>query len=180
MICVTSGAKGGTGKTTFSFVLAWTLYYIFKEEISIINLSKISYNIKTNISIYNIIKKNKINILDFPAFTLYDKTLLTIFKLCKNIIFVVDEDPHTLESTRIYADIAKGRVAGLILNMVIGKPSLTYLLSYRKLGNIYIVHFDEKLRIYRGERVDPVLVRSRAVAEMARAAVDLAKNRLDL
>jgi MinD-like ATPase involved in chromosome partitioning or flagellar assembly len=177
-ICVTSCAKGGTGKTTFSFILAHVLHYITKKKIYIINLSKIPYNIESKLFIHNkyLIYKDGFAVLDFPAFTKYDEAMHAALRRCDSIIVVADEDPHTLESVRLCAEVIRGKVVAVVLNQVIGRPSLKYLVAYRALGRVYVVRFDERLRIYRGEGVDPGEAKSKAVAEMIKAAVDIAKR----
>lgn len=175
-ICVVSGSRGGTGKTTFSFILAHVLEYIFNDDIIIVNLSRIPYKIKTDLRISDDLVENGVAVLDFPAFRIDDRDMLSYFLRCKRVVFVADEDPHTLTSARLYLELAKTQVLGIIINMVISKPKIKYLFSYKKLGNIYVIPFDNLLRVYRADGVDPVKIRSPAVARMIKAAVDIAKK----
>lgn len=178
-ICITSGAKGGTGKTTFSFILAHVFYHITKKRVYIINLSKIPYNIKSELNIYNkYLARGEFVVLDFPAFTRYDEVMRTALRSCDFVVVVADEDPHTLESIRLCAESIRGKVIAVVLNQVVGRPSLKYLVAYRALGKVYVVHFDERLRVYRSEGLDPSEAKSKAVTEMIRAAVDITKRLL--
>lgn len=175
-ICVVSGSRGGTGKTTFSFILAHVLEYIFNNNITIVNLSKIPYKIKTSLKISDDVVEDELAVLDFPAFRLDDRNMLSYFLRCKNVVFVADEDPHTLASAKFYLKLTKTQILGIIINMVIKKPRINYLFSYRKLGSVYVVPFDESLRIYRASGVDPIKIRSPAVVRMIKAAVDVARK----
>lgn len=114
--------------------------------------------------------------MDFPAFRLDDRDMFSYYIRCKYIVFVADEDPHTLESARSYLKLVNARKLGIIINMIINKSSVYYLLSYRRFSNIYLIPFDEQLRIYRADGVDPIKIRSPAVVRMIKAAVDIAKK----
>ncbi|MEZ0248062.1 MAG: ATPase [Thermoproteus sp.] len=115
-------------------------------------------------------------LFDFPAFGLTDRVLLDYYLSCRNIVFVADEDPHTVEIAKAYLKIARGNKLGVLINMVIGRPKLKYLIEYRRFGKIYLIPFDEELRIYRAEGLDPIKVRSPGVVKMVKAAVDIAKK----
>ncbi|MGC9170383.1 MAG: ATPase [Thermoproteus sp.] len=175
-ICITSGSRGGTGKTTFSIIMAHVLKYIYQKNIVIINLSKIPYKIKTDIDIETDIVDGDIRIYDFPAFHLSDRDLLSLYLSCRNIVFVADEDPHTLESARTFLKLARGRKLGILINMIIGRPKLRYIVLYSKYSKIYLIPFDEQLRIYRANGVDPIRLRSVGVAKMVKVAVDIARK----
>lgn len=176
-ICVASGAKGGTGKTTFSFILGHILNYLYKDNIILINLSKIPYNIKTDLYISTDISEGgSLRVLDFPAFQMSDRYLLSLYLSCKNVVFVVDEDPYTAEIAEAFLRLLNNKNIAIIINMIIGKPSIKYLIKYRKISNIYLVPYDENIRIYRTEGLDPIRVRSPGVAKMIRAAVDIARR----
>ncbi|MEL9991028.1 MAG: hypothetical protein QXP98_09485 [Thermoproteus sp.] len=102
--------------------------------------------------------------------------LLDYYLSCRNVVFVADEDPQTIEIAKTYLKIARGDKLGILINMIIGKPKLKYLISYRRFGKVYLIPFDRELRIYRAEGLDPIKVRSPGVVKMIRAAVDIAKK----
>lgn len=177
-ICVTSGSRGGTGKTTFSIIMAHVLKYIYQKNIVVINISRIPYRIKTDIDIRTdlIDRQRHIRVYDFPAFQLSDRELLSLYLSCRNIVFVADEDPYTAESAKAFLKLARGRKLGVLVNMVIGMPKLKYIILYSKYSKVYSIPFDEQLRIYRASGVDPIKLRSAGVAKMVKAAVDIARR----
>lgn len=155
-LCITSGSKGGTGKTTFAEVMAYVWSVISGAPIRVAKpLGRSS------------------SVVDFPAFQLTDRRYLERFLRCKHVVYVVDEDLETVRAVEILHAVARGEVLGVVLNKVLGKPGREFTRLYRRMGEVYVVHFDERLAIHRSVGVPPFKMRSIAVLEMAKAAVDI-------
>ncbi|ABP51459.1 MULTISPECIES: hypothetical protein [Pyrobaculum] len=156
-ICITSGYKGGTGKSTFSEILVyvWRVLGLRAEAIRPFD------------------KGGGVSVVDFPAFQLTDRRHLAELINCNYLVYVVDEDPQTLEAIEKIHVLMKKEVLGVLINKVIGKPSKEFLKAYRRLGHVHVARFDEKLAVHRATGMAPYKVRSVAVLDMAKAAVRL-------
>ena len=112
-------------------------------------------------------------IVDFPAFQLTDKLYIKRLIECDRVVYVVDEDPETLNAVETLHVALRDRVFGVVLNKVVKKPGKEFLRAYGRLGKVYVVHFDERMAVHRSIGVPPYRVRSIATLEMAKAAVGL-------
>jgi len=155
-IAITSGAKGGTGKTTFAAVAA----YVWRSLGVPVRVAKTA----SAAGFY---------LVDLPAFRLDDKLFVKILSKCKALIYVVDEDFETLGSVERLHAAVKGDVYGVILNKVFRKPGEVFVKAYKRFGDVYVVPFDEKLAVHRAVGIPPFRVKSPATLAMAEAAVDL-------
>lgn len=158
-ICITSGSKGGTGKTTFAEILA----YVWKAlglPVALVKPLGESFN-------------NGVSVVDFPAFTLSDRRHLKALLRCNMLIYVVDEDYQTLGTVELIHVLARKEVLGVVLNKVVRRPSREFVKLYSTLGDVHIVRFDEKMAIHRAVGIPPYKVRSLATIDMARAAVEM-------
>ncbi|MEM1597040.1 MAG: hypothetical protein QXP31_05445 [Pyrobaculum sp.] len=160
-ICVTSASKGGTGKTTFAEVFAHVL------EILGISASRASPHEEARVGV---------RVVDFPAFPLSDKTYLKKALACDWTLYVVDEDEETLRAVELFHVVARPRLAGVVVNKVIKRPSKYFITAYKRLAQVYVVRFDEDLAVHKSIGVPPYRVRSPAVLDMAKASVDIAKK----
>lgn len=114
--------------------------------------------------------------MDFPAFTLVDEVYVKALERCDYCVYVVDEDLETLRTVETVYVLNRREVLGVVLNKVIKRPSSQFLRQYSRFGRVHVVSFDEKLAVHRAVGVPPYRVRSVAVAEMAKAAVDILKK----
>lgn len=158
-ICVTSGSKGGTGKSTFSELLTY-IWSVLGAEARLVRPLERGLD-------------GGVAIVDFPAFQLTDRRHLAELVGCNYVVFVVDEDPHTLEAVEKIHVLLRREVLGILINKVVGRPSKEFLKAYRRLGDVHIARFDTKLAVHRAIGVPPYKVRSVAVLDMAKAAVRL-------
>jgi len=158
-ICVTSGAKGGTGKTTFAEILAYVWRKAFGISAGVVKpFSRGDFEVR---------------IVDFPAFQLTDRLYIKRLIECDGVVYVVDEDLETLNAVETLHVALKDKVFGVVLNKVVKKPGKEFLRAYGRLGKVYAVHFDEQMAVHRSIGVPPYRVRSIATLEMAKAAVGL-------
>ncbi|ABL88177.1 conserved hypothetical protein [Pyrobaculum islandicum DSM 4184] len=162
-ICITSGAKGGTGKTTFANVFAYT-YHI---------LTGTSTRVVKPLDSYQGIE---IAIVDFPAFQLTDKKYLKRLLRCDAVLYIVEEDFETLRAIEILHMLIKAEVLGVVINKVLEKPSKEFISIYSRFGKVYIIHFDKKLAIHKSVGIPPYRLRSIATLEIAKAAVDIIRK----
>jgi MinD-like ATPase involved in chromosome partitioning or flagellar assembly len=158
-VCITSAAKGGTGKTTFAEILA----YVWRKAFGI------SAGVAKPFSRGDF----EAQIVDFPAFQLTDKLYIKRLIECDGVVYVVDEDPETLNAVETLHVALRDKVFGVVLNKVVKKPGKEFLRAYGRLGKVYVVHFDERMAVHRSIGVPPYRVRSIATLEMAKAAVGL-------
>lgn len=159
IICINSGSKGGTGKTTFAEL---TTYVWRRLEVSTV-LTKPPV----------VVKRGVVNVVDFPAFSLTDLLYVKSLGRCDSYIYVVDESFETLKAIETIHVIYRKKVLGVIINKVIKKPSGLFLEQYKKFGNTYIIRFDDRLAIHKAIGAPPYRVRSVAVLDMTKAAVDI-------
>jgi hypothetical protein len=158
-LCITSAAKGGTGKTTFAEILAYVWRKAFGISAGVVKpFSRGDFEVR---------------IVDFPAFQLTDKLYIKRLIECDGVVYVVDEDLETLNAVETLHVALRDRVFGVVLNKVVKKPGKEFLRAYGRLGKVYVVHFDERLAVHRSIGVPPYRVRSIATLEMAKAAVGL-------
>ncbi|MCI4447479.1 MAG: hypothetical protein JHC20_06180 [Pyrobaculum sp.] len=162
-ICVTSGAKGGTGKTTFAEILAYVWRAVFGLSTGVVRPLDDG-------------KSFEVRLVDFPAFQLTDRPHLKALLRCGGVIYVVDEDYETLHAVEVLHAVLRGKALGVVFNKVIKKPGKEFLRAYSRLGKVYVVHFDERMAVHRSIGVPPYRVRSIATLEMAKAAVDLKRR----
>ncbi len=159
-VCIASGGKGGTGKTTFATVLS----YVWKN-----------YGVSVSLSTPLRRAGGGVNVVDFPTFQTTDVIYVESLLKCHGVIYVVEEDVECVKAVDQIHVIAKRDVWGVVVNKVFAKPSKLFQKLYGRLGPLYVVHFDEKLAMHRAVGMSPHEVRSRAVLEMGRAAVDILK-----
>ncbi|MGC9131067.1 MAG: hypothetical protein ACP5H5_05720 [Pyrobaculum sp.] len=160
-ICVTSGAKGGTGKSTFAELMAFVWRALGNPARVVKPLSGSP--------------GSGLLIVDFPAFQLTDRRHMAELLRCDSVIYVADEDYQTLASVEVVHAIARRPVLGVVLNKVIKRPGRDFLRQYSRLGEVHVVRFDEKMAVHRAVGVPPYRVRSIATLDMAKAAVKLYK-----
>jgi hypothetical protein len=161
-VCVTSAMKGGTGKTTFAEVLAYVWQAVFGLSVAVVKP-------------WGKRDGAEVNIVDFPAFQLSDKYYLKRLLKCAHVVYVVDEDFETLHAVETLHIALRGNdVRGVVLNKVIRRPA--FIRVYRRLGEVYVVRFDERMAIHRSVGIPPYKVRSVATLDMAKAAVELKKH----
>ncbi|MEZ0319087.1 MAG: hypothetical protein ABWK05_03710 [Pyrobaculum sp.] len=160
-ICVTSASKGGTGKTTFAEVFT----YILK-----------TFGISASVVRPQEDARVGVKVVDFPAFPLSDKTYLKKALTCDWTLYVVDEDEETLRAVEIFHVMTRPRLAGVVLNKVIRRPSKYFTTAYKRLAQVYVIRFDENLAVHKSIGVPPYRVRSPAVLDMAKTSVDLVKK----
>ncbi|MEM0483144.1 hypothetical protein [Pyrobaculum aerophilum] len=158
-ICITSGSKGGTGKTTFAEILA----YVWKALGAPVALTK-PFAKSVN---------NGMSVIDFPAFTLNDKRHLEALLRCNALVYVVDEDYQTLAAVELIHTLARKEVLGVVVNKIVRRPSKEFVKLYSKLGEVYIVRFDEEMAVHRAVGIPPYKIRSMATIDMAKAAVEI-------
>ncbi len=162
-VCVTSGAKGGTGKSTFAEILAYVWRAVFGLSTGVVKPLDGGGNFE-------------VRVVDFPAFQLTDRPHLKALLRCGGVIYVVDEDYETLNAVETLHTALRGKALGVVLNKVVGRPGREFLKMYSRLGRVYVVHFDERMAVHKSVGVPPYRTRSVATLEMARAAVDLKKH----
>ncbi len=162
-VCVTSGAKGGTGKSTFAEILAYVWRAVFGLSTGVVKPLDGGGNFE-------------VRVVDFPAFQLTDRPHLKALLRCNGVIYVVDEDYETLNAVETLHAALRGKALGVVLNKVVGRPGREFLKMYSRLGRVYVVHFDERMAVHKSVGVPPYRTRSVATLEMARAAVDLRKH----
>lgn len=162
-LCITSGWRGGTGKSTYAAVLG----YIWRD----------AFGLSTRLSTpLDRTRGGGVNVVDFPTFQTTDDIYLKRLAGCTAVTYVVDEDIESLRAVEVLHPIIKREVWGVVVNKVVGKPNRLFLEIYRRFGQVYVVHFDIKLALHRSVGVPPYRVRSPAVLEMARSAVDMLKR----
>jgi CO dehydrogenase nickel-insertion accessory protein CooC1 len=158
-VCITSAAKGGTGKTTFAEILAYVWRKAFGISAGVVKpFSRGDFEVR---------------IVDFPAFQLTDKLYIKRLIKCDGVVYVVDEDLETLNAVETLHAALRDNVFGVVLNKVVKKPGKEFLRAYGRLGKVYVIHFDEQIAVHRSIGVPPYRVRSIATLEMAKAAVGL-------
>jgi CO dehydrogenase nickel-insertion accessory protein CooC1 len=158
-LCITSAAKGGTGKTTFAEILAYVWRKAFGISAGAVKpFSRGDFEVR---------------IVDFPAFQLTDKLYIKRLIECDGVVYVVDEDLETLNAVETLHVALRDKVFGVVLNKVVKKPGKEFLKAYSRLGKVFVVHFDERMAVHRSIGVPPYRVRSIATLEMAKAAVGL-------
>jgi len=162
-VCVTSGAKGGTGKSTFAEILAYVWRAVFGLSTGVVKPLDGGGNFE-------------VRVVDFPAFQLTDRPHLKALLRCGGVIYVVDEDYETLNAVETLHTALRGKALGVVLNKVVGRPGREFLKMCSRLGRVYVVHFDERMAVHKSVGVPPYRTRSVATLEMARAAVDLKKH----
>jgi hypothetical protein len=162
-ICVTSGAKGGTGKTTFAEILAYVWRAVFGLSAGVVRPLDGGSSFE-------------FRVVDFPAFQLTDRPHLKALLRCSGVIYVVDEDYETLHAVEVLHAALRGKALGVVLNKVVGKPGREFLRMYGQLSRIYVAHFDERMAVHKSVGVPPYRIRSVATLEMAKAAMDLKKH----
>lgn len=161
-ICVTSGAKGGTGKTTFAEILAYVWRAVFGLSAGVVRPLDGGSSF--------------VRVVDFPAFQLTDRPHLKALLRCGGVIYVVDEDYETLHAVEVLHAALRGKALGVVLNKVVGKPGREFLRMYGQLGRVYVARFDERMAVHKSVGVPPYRTRSVATLEMAKAAMDLKKH----
>jgi hypothetical protein len=162
-VCITSAAKGGTGKTTFAEILAYVWRKVFGLSVGVVKP-------------FNDGGGFEVGVVDFPAFQLTDKFHIKRLVRCDGVVYVVDEDVETLNAVETLHIALRGRVFGVVLNKVLRKPGKEFLRAYGRLGKVYLVHFDEHMAVHRSVGMPPYRVRSIATLEMAKAAIDLKRR----
>ncbi len=115
-VCITSAAKGGTGKTTFAEILA----YVWRKAFGI------SAGVAKPFSRGDF----EVRIVDFPAFQLTDKLYIKRLIECDGVVYVVDEDPETLNAVETLHVALRDKVFGVVLNKVVKKPGKEFLRAY--------------------------------------------------
>ncbi|MFN3803595.1 MAG: hypothetical protein ACK4SY_00900 [Pyrobaculum sp.] len=162
-LCITSGWRGGTGKSTYTSVLG----HIWRDAFGL------AIRLSTPL---DRTRGGGINVVDFPTFQTTDEIYLERLARCAAVIYVVDEDIESLRAVEVLHPITKREVWGVVVNKVVGKPNRIFLGAYRRFGQVYVVHFDIKLALHKSVGVPPYKARSPAVLEMARSAVDILKR----
>lgn len=164
VVCIMSGGKGGTGKTTFAEVASYVWSRMWGVEFRRIDLSSPPQTARGRL------------LLDFPAFQLTDRQLLKLALQCKKIIYVVDEDPTTYRALERLHLLLRGDVVGVLVNKVLGRPSQHILRMYGRVGDVWTARFDEDLAMHRALGISPLRVRGVALVDMVKSAVDMGER----
>lgn len=168
VICITSGGRGGTGKTTFAEVASYVWSRVWGVRVEVVDLSRMPPKPPR--------ANGEVTILDFPAFQLTDRWMVKLAMLCKNIIYVVDEDPTTYNSVERLHVLLRGDVVGVLVNKVLGRPRRRLTMMYRRLGDVWTARFDSDMAVHRAVGVSPLKARGVALADMVISAVDMGER----